>query len=62
LECHQVTAGSKAASGGVKDGDYILKINDTQTEDLKHHDAQALIRGTGQSLQLTLSRYSVDEV
>ena len=52
-----MTGGSKAALGGVKDGDYILTINDTPTEDLKHHDAQALIRNTGQSLRLTLSRY-----
>lgn len=57
IDIDQVTGGSKAALGGVKDGDYILTINDTPTEDLKHHDAQALIRNTGQSLRLTLSRY-----
>lgn len=58
----QVTTGSKAALGGVKDGDYILMINDNPTEDLKHHDAQAMIRATGQTLRLVLSRYRVDNV
>lgn len=53
----QVTAGSKAVSGGIKDGDYILMINNSPTDDLKHHDAQALIRNTGQTLRLTVSRY-----
>jgi len=55
----QVTAGSKAALGGAKDGDYILMINDTPTDDLKHHDAQSMIRNTGQSLRLTLTRYAI---
>ena len=51
-----MTAGSKAASGGIKDGDYIVAINNSPTDDLKHHDAQALIRNTGQTLRLTISR------
>jgi len=51
-----VTPGGKAARGGVKEADYLLAINGDPTEGLLHFDAQQMIKATGMSLQLKLSR------
>ena len=48
--------GGKAARGGLKDSDYIIAINGDPTEGLMHSDAQMMIKATGRSLQLKLSR------
>ena len=51
-----MTAGGKASKGGVYKGEFVVAINGDQTEGLLHFDAQQMIRATGMSLQLKLSR------
>ena len=51
-----MTAGGKAQRGGVKQGDFVVAINGDFTEGLLHFDAQQMIKATGMSLQLNLSR------
>ena len=38
-------------------GDYIIEINGESTESLNHSDAMMIIKTTGVSLRLTLSKY-----
>ena len=51
----QVTAGGKAARGGVKEGDYVIAINRESAEEMLHFEAQQVIKAAGSSLQLKLS-------
>ena len=52
----QITPGGKAAKGGMRFGDYIIEINGESTESLNHSDAMMIIKTTGVSLKLTLSK------
>jgi membrane-associated protease RseP (regulator of RpoE activity) len=56
LSVSKVTPGSKSSFAGVKDGDFILSINGQNTEDMKHMDAQAAIKRTGETLKLTVTQ------
>ena len=51
-----MTPGGKAARGGVKEMDFLLAINGDTTEGLLHFDAQQMVKATGMTLQLKLSR------
>ena len=51
-----MTPGGKAARGGVKETDFLLAINGDSTEGLLHFDAQQMVKATGMTLQLKLSR------
>ena len=52
----QITPGGKAAKAGLRFNDYITEINGDLTEGLLHSDAMMLIKTTGVSLQLRLSK------
>ena len=58
----QVTPGGKASKGGINKGDFVVAINGDLTEGLLHFDAQQMIRATGMSLQLKLSRWVQTQV
>ena len=55
----QVNQGSLAAKCGLQQGDIILKIGSQETSNHKHKDAQDLIIGSGNKLDLLLQRYTV---
>ena len=50
--CLQVTLGGRAMTKGLVAGDYILTINGTSTKDLKHLQAQQLIKTSKLSVEL----------
>ena len=52
----QITAGGKAAKGGIRFGDYIVEINGDPTESLLHSDAMMLIKTTGVTLNLKVTK------
>ena len=50
--CSQVTAGGRAAQGGLAEGDYILAINEQPTDLLKHLEAQQIIKKARENITL----------
>ena len=50
--CSQVTAGGRAAEGGLAEGDYILAINEQPTDLLKHLEAQQIIKKARENITL----------
>jgi len=56
LNVARVTPGSKAANKRLMAGDQILVINGQETSNLKHTDAQNLIKNAGDRLQLKLKQ------
>lgn len=59
LSLPQLNPTGKAKQSGVCEHDYILEINDTETQGITHHEAQQLIRTTGTTLTLLLSRLAL---
>ncbi|XP_019854051.1 PREDICTED: LIM domain-binding protein 3-like [Amphimedon queenslandica] len=55
LQVSKLNPNGKAKQAGVCEQDYILEINDIETQGVTHHEAQQLIRTTGTSLSLLLS-------
>nr|AEY80343.1 ENIGMA class LIM protein ML108023b [Mnemiopsis leidyi] len=51
-----VSAGSKAFTQGLRDGDVLLKINSSVTHNLEHTEAMKLIKTAKGGLNLTLTR------
>lgn len=51
----QVNPGSKAALRGVREGDLISSINGQSTKDLTNAEAHALLKQSGNSLNLGLN-------
>lgn len=56
LSIQRVTPGSLAQKCGLEVGDAIIRIGTVPTDTLKHKDAQDMIIGSGNSLELTLLR------
>ena len=52
----QITAGGKAAKGGIRFGDYIIEINGDTTDGLLHSDAMMVIKTTGVTLTLKVTK------
>ncbi|CAF0813109.1 unnamed protein product [Adineta steineri] len=56
LQIQKINANSLAERCGMEANDYIVKIGQTSTEQLKHPDAQELIKNQNNVLELTLQR------
>ncbi len=57
-----VTANSPAMDAGLKPGDVITRVNDTQTADKKLRDVAKMLRGpVGSLINLTITRLSANE-
>lgn len=52
----QVTPDSRANQAGIKLGDTIVKINDTDTKNMSLGEAQKLIQNSGNDIKLTVKR------
>ncbi|XP_054647898.1 PDZ and LIM domain protein 7 isoform X3 [Dunckerocampus dactyliophorus] len=56
LTVSRLTPGGKAAQAGVGVGDWVVSIDDLNSEDMTHVEAQNKIRAASDSLALTLNR------
>ncbi|XP_077589737.1 PDZ and LIM domain protein 7-like [Stigmatopora nigra] len=56
LTVSRLTTGGKAALAGIAVGDWVVSIEDLNSEDLTHVEAQNKIRAASDSLSLTLNR------
>ncbi|CAF0902974.1 unnamed protein product [Adineta ricciae] len=56
LQIQKINPNSLAERCGMQPNDYIVKIGQTSTEELKHPDAQELIKNQNNTLELTLQR------
>ncbi|XP_077465540.1 PDZ and LIM domain protein 7 isoform X2 [Stigmatopora argus] len=56
LTVSRLTTGGKAAQAGIGVGDWVVSIDDLNSEDLTHVEAQNKIRAASDSLSLTLNR------
>ncbi|XP_067644636.1 titin homolog isoform X2 [Eurosta solidaginis] len=57
----KVTKGSIAEEAGLREGDVIVRINDTATSPLSHDEADKLIRGAGNVFFIGVQREGDDE-
>ncbi|KAI3384039.1 hypothetical protein SNEBB_002435 [Seison nebaliae] len=59
LSIQRVQPGSPAASVGLEKGDHIIKIGETETQNLTHVEALELIRNSGGSLELLVKKVNM---
>jgi len=52
----QVNSGSPAEAAGLKAGDAVIKVNTTDTYNLRHKDAQDVIVKAGNNFEMTVQR------
>lgn len=57
----QVTQGSRANQAGIKLGDTIVKINDTDTKDMSLAEANQRIQDSGNDIKLSVRSFEEDE-
>ncbi|XP_044008225.1 PDZ and LIM domain protein Zasp isoform X19 [Aphidius gifuensis] len=56
LVVQKVNGGSPAEAAGLRAGDAVIKVNNTDTYNLKHKDAQDVIVKAGNSFEVTVQR------
>lgn len=52
----QVNTGSPAEAAGLKAGDAVIRVNNTEMYNLRHKDAQDIIVRAGNNFELTVQR------
>lgn len=52
----QVNTGSPAEAAGLKAGDAVIRVNNTEMYNLRHKDAQDVIVRAGNNFELTIQR------
>ena len=62
LQIQKINPDSLAERCGMQPNDYIVKIGQTSTEELKHPDAQELIKNQNNTLELTLQRLVEEKI
>ena len=53
----KVALASPGGEAGLKNLDYLIKVNGKEVFDLGHNDLVQLIKGAGQELELEVERY-----
>lgn len=52
----QVNTGSPAEAAGLRAGDAVIRVNNTEVYNLRHKDAQDVIVRAGNNFELTVQR------